>query len=66
MVATSAVGGTVPGDQEDAQQENSSAESASNQLMTKPNDGGDYVVVGTLSNPEATKPEWVAEVVEAS
>ncbi len=49
---------------EDIQQENSS-ESASNQ-PNKSNDVGNYVVVGTLSNSEATKPDWVAEVVEAS
>ena len=58
------MGGTAPGEAEDIQQENSS-ESASNQ-PNKSNEDGNYVVIGTLSNIEATKPEWVAEVVEAS
>lgn len=58
------VGGTAPGDSDDIQQENSS-ESASNQL-NKSNDVGNYVVVGTLSHSEAAKPDWVAEVIEAS
>lgn len=62
-MASAVVGGTATGgDSDDAQQENSS-DTASNQ-PNKPSDIGNYVIIGTLSDPQGNKPDWVTEVVK--
>lgn len=50
------MGGTVPEETDESQQPTQSGDDGAT----------NYQVVGTLKDPDATKPDWVADVVQVS
>lgn len=58
------VGGTAAREDSDDVQHDASTESASNQ--PKFTEATSYEVIGTRRSSEATKPDWVSEIIDVS
>ena len=59
------VGGTISGGDENSEtQHETSVDSADDLNQPRNIDVASYEIVGTLSNSDASKPDWVAEVIE--